>query len=250
MQLSKKKKKILIVSGISILILTSLYVFFMKTNRGSSIALYVVGGWGAPISTRFECGKETDILVAKKFLNPPPFDKKSINGLKGFWYYSYYRQCLYQNGFDFNGDKIPTSTLRSSGVYANPLAGITFKIEKAMITADNVIDVDDDDRLRASKIQIPEGTLFVNSYLKNNDILNFEELVGAPKMTPTVQGNLLTQIITKNPQGIDMLEISQDNDTVGFLFMTPEKHIIYIYGATTLKSIIDQIESSISYLTK
>lgn len=153
----------------------------MKTNRGSSIALYVVGGWGAPVDTRYTCAKETDTLVAKKFLNPPPFDKKSINGLKGFWYYSYYRQCLYQHGFDFNGDKIPTSTLRSSGIYANPLAGITFKIEKAMITADNVINVDDDDRLRASALQTTSGTIVVNTYLKNNDILNFEELVGAPK---------------------------------------------------------------------
>ena len=244
------KKKILTISAISILILIALYLFFMKTNRGSSIALYVVGGFGAPIATRFECAKETDVLVAKKFLNPPNFGKKAIDGLKGFWYYSYYRQCLYQNGFDFNGTPIPASSVRSSGVYTNPLAGITFTLQHAMIVADNVIDVDDDDRLRATKLQIPEGTIFVNTYLKNNDILNFEELVGAPKMTPTVQGNLLTQVITKNNQGIDMLEVSQDNDTVGFLFMTPEKHVIYIYGATTLKSTIDHIESSVAYITK
>ncbi len=170
----KVSKRTYLILFVIILVLGAGYLFFTKTNRGSSWALYAIAGRHAPLSVKMSCAKETDERVATKFSLPLKFDTKTKNELRGFWYYSYYRGCLFKNGFDFSGNPIPSSTITpqtgKTTQYANPYVGITLSVPQGTIIAtDNVLDVDFDDRLHVSQLTFPNGTLVINAYKKVTD---------------------------------------------------------------------------------
>jgi hypothetical protein len=150
------------------------YWFFTKTNRGSSWALYAIAGWNAPFSVKTACATKTDANVSKKFELPLKFDEKTKNELRGFWYYSYYRQCLHKAGYDFSGNPIPPSVITQGAgeitQYSNPYSGITLTVPTGTtITTDNTLDVNFDDRLYVSQLTLPQGLLTINAYKKVED---------------------------------------------------------------------------------
>jgi hypothetical protein len=244
----QKNRKVLRISAFVILAAALAYWFFMYTNRGSSIALYSIGGWGAPLQIRWDCGKETDRLVVEKFKLPLDFTKESKDELRGFWYYSYYRQCLYRNHFDFDGNPIPASTLNNTQ-YINQFAGIQFVVPQGTtLTEDNALNVDIDDRLYVSNLETPSGRILIHTYLKNDNFSSFDDLSkNIRTLTPLREGSI-KESVSNNEQQISFINFTQSNGHRGILLLTPEKHVIHISGLADSADSIDVISKSISFV--
>lgn len=217
------------------------YWFTMHTVRGSSFALYVIGGWHAPLGVKWKCAAKTDLTVDKKFTLPLLFDQKTKNELKGFWYYSYYRQCLYDSGYDFKGNAIPKSTI-TEGVYTNPYGGFSFSVPvNTSLMSDNVLDVDFHDQLLVSMLKTDKAELSVHMYLKDTDITTFINLSDTLKNISLQTAPINAREIFENANGLQLLRVTDTDGTEGIIFMTPDLHIVHIFGPLSLKNLIDAI---------
>lgn len=242
-----KHKKI--IAALLILLLLGLggYWFFYKTVRGNSLALYLAGGWHAPIGVRYNCAKETDAKVSEKFLKPLNFDRESKNLLKNFWYYSYYRGCLFKNGYDFSGNPVPKSLLTaatSEMVYENRYAGLNFFLPlNSEILSDNLLNVDLDDRLFVSEFNTPAGNIMLYYYTKSDDFQTLEDLGLKFQNIPQTLGKVIKKEIRATPSEISYIKADQDDGNIGLIFLTPEKHLIILFGqgpsVPTLESAIN-----------
>lgn len=221
----------------------------MKTNRGSSLALYIAGGWHAPLSIRWDCGQETDRRVKEKFLLPLEFDRASKNLLRGFWYYSYYRECLFKQGYDFKGNPIPISNLSvtdSGTEYVNPFADIQFKILRndLKIVTDNELNVDIDDRLHISKLKSDSDEIEIKTYITKTDPESLKDVLVQFEKISAEDSALLHQAITEKSNS--KFKITQSDGSPALIFFTPNNHIIYISASRENKEkIIEEINSSI-----
>jgi len=247
MPLTKKKK--IIISGTTVLIAMLIgYWFFYHTVRGGAFAVYIFGGIHAPLSVKWECGAITDANVEKKFMLPLLFDEKTKNELRGFWYYSYFRQCLYNNGYDFSGNVVPDSNI-SENTYSNSYGGFSFSVpEKTTLTSDNKLDVDFHDQLLVSTLTMGSETLFIHAYLKNDDFKTFDDLKTNLQYISLSKADIENSDIVKNAQGAEVLRVRDIEGTEGIVFLTPSLHVVYIFGGPTLKGTLDVIASSISNL--
>lgn len=242
------RKKVIILA-IILLLAVFLYWFFMKTNRGSSLALYAFAGWRAPLDIRFRCGGETDKLVAEKFAQPLKFDKKTTNELRGFWYYSYYRGCLFKNGYDFSGKAVPKSSVENTqagAVYKNPYAGFQFSTPKsAVLKTSNNLDVNFDDRILVSELEQNNIKITVRVFLRNADYLSLLDIFQKPEGILVKAGKIAGGEInqTKNKNNVETLRLVQENGTTNLFAITRDKKIIYIFGENLplLESIRDSL---------
>jgi hypothetical protein len=249
MTISKKTKKITVYICALLVLLGLLYFFFMQTNRGSSLALYIASGWHAPINIRWNCGQETDKRVEEKFLLPLEFDQASKDLLRGFWYYSYYRECLFKQGYDFKGNPIPTSNLSitdSETKYINPFADIQFNILRNdfKIVTDNELNVDIDDRLHISKLKSDTGEIEIKTYITKTDSESLKDVLVQFGKISAEDKILLNQAITQKSKSI--FKITQSDESPALVFLTPNSHIIYISAnGEGGEEIIEGIKSSI-----
>lgn len=240
-----KQKKLLAGLGIILAIAALGYWFFFKTIRGSSLALYAVAGWHAPLSVRFECARETDSRVAEKFLKPLNFDPASKDLLKNFWFYSYYRGCLFQDGYDFKGNAVPRSAINGD-VYNNPFAGISFRLAPgSAIAKDNALNVDIDDQLYISQIHTPTQTLSLHYYTNDDQYKNFEDL---NQKFQGIRGET-AQVVEKTvgilPDKTMDLHFSLDNGNSGIIFLASNNRLFIISGQQSQASEMLGIEQSI-----
>jgi hypothetical protein len=220
----------------------------MHTVRGSSFALYAVGGWHAPIATKWHCAMETDINVDKKFTLPLLFDEDTKNELKGFWYYSYYRQCLYNNGYDFKGNPIPKSTIIDI-TYSNPYGEFSFPVPPhTTLTTDNTLNVDNHDKLLVSTLTIGNEVLTIHTFLRDEDFTSFESLKNNLQHISLSTADIENSDAIKNANGVDVLRVRDTEGTEGVVFLTPSLHVVYIFGASQLKDTIDTITEGLSTL--
>lgn len=245
-----KRKKIIIISLI-LFILIFLYWFFSHTSRGKSVIVYVIGGWGAPLQDRWSCVKKTEKQVSKKFSLPLAFDKKSKDRLKEFWYFSYYRQCLFANGYDFKGKIIPKSYLaknQTNYTYANSYASINFAMpaNNAVLILDNQLDVDFDNRLHISELQVDEEKIFIHVYTGHEDFSTFSDIELKLENLSTTKGEIIGRAKNQSRSGINLLRVKQQDGFGGIVFLTPNKRIIHIFGSESAQSIIDQIAQSVN----
>jgi hypothetical protein len=247
----KYKKTIIAVSTVAVVSLAG-YWFFFKTLRGNSLALYAVGGWNAPLSIRYNCGKQTDAAVYEKFLRPLKFDEPTKDLLKNFWYYSYYRDCLYKHGYDFKGNPVPKSSIVVAGataVYSNNNAGFTFTVPpETTITTDNALDVDFDDYLLASTLQTKNGLIQVHYYTKITQYENFDVLNEKFQSIPTTNGKVVSKTIAQIKDGTKDLHVTQDDGNRGFVAQTAAGHVIVVFGQEAVQDAITSIENSLQML--
>lgn len=204
------------------------------------------------MSIRWDCAKNTDALVAEKFTLPLNFDKKTKDELRGFWYYSYYRQCLYQHGFDFHGNPVPASTLSAGSVgtlYTNPYAHLQFQLPaQAVLLTDNELRVDFDDRLFVSKIQMPTGDIQVDYYIGNEDFQSIADITDHPEKIEPLRTSAITHLSTSsNPQSIELVSIKQQNGFVSIVFMTPQKNLVHILAPSGAAKILEMTAQSLSF---
>ena len=244
-----KKRKIFIVLAMAAVVLVAAYFFFMHTVRGGSISLCVVGGWGAPIETRWKCAAITDLNVDEKFTLPLDFDQSAKDALKGFWYYSYYRQCLFDNGYDFSGDAVPPSKLVPVGEemqYKNTYGGFSFSVPKnSVILHDNKLDVDFNDKLLVSALDVGGGTLTVHTYLKDDDYKTIadlnEKLTKLTFESPTIE----EKEIIKSDDSLEMLRVRDASGIEGLVYINPDGHVVFVMGSKSMQSMIDGIGQSL-----
>lgn len=162
-KLTPKMIKMGKIVGVTLLTLGLLWYLF--ATRITTLALYVMIGMRAPLSTRIECAKETEALVHDKFSLPLAFDRASKDGLRTFWHYSYYASCLQNHGYDHGGEKIPASIVQD-GRFMNQFGKFSLAIADAKIISDNQVDPDYDDRLLVSIIRRGDDDIFVGFYKK------------------------------------------------------------------------------------
>jgi hypothetical protein len=236
-----------IISGIG-------YYFITKTNRGSSILLYVVGGWSAPTGVKWECAHETDRRVEEKFKLPLAFDEETKNQLRGFWYYSYFRDCLAAYGYDFSGRSIPSSTLVQDGApytYSNIYGGYSFTLtEDARIIEDNTLNVDYDDRLFASTLKVAGQKLAVDTYQKYEDIGSFEELIAIYDAHPLSYTPRESLRVATSTTGMRTLIIKEVDTTTRIVGITPSRKLFDIHGMSLNASLIETITTSLEAVSE
>lgn len=244
-------KKRAIVLVVVLVVLFALYLFFTKTNRGSSLVLYSIAGWGAPLHTRIDCGKETDKLVSKKFELPLKFDKQSKFELRGFWYYSYYRACLFKNGYDFKGEQVPQPTVKKEGtmsVYKNPYVGFQFFLpSNTILQKSNVLDVDTDDRLLTSLLTTENNSnITVRVYLHHDDYQSLTDVIKNPEGILPEKTPVTDIKEVKNKYNISLVRIIQNNGTINIVTLTSDKKVISISG--TNLPLLEFVQESFSFL--
>ena len=244
--MQQKYKKIVVILSIIIALILLGYWFFAKTVRGNSWALYLAGGWHAPFAVKWECAKQTDKDVEAKFSRPLKFDEASKNLLKNFWYYSYFRSCLYKHGYDFSGYPIPESLI-AINIYENKLAGISFNIpEQSLISLDNSLDVDVDDRLFVTEIKTPAGLLHMQYYSKHDVFTSNEELNSKMQSIPMTGGMITQKKIVELASGAGAIEFRQTDGNIGLALVSPDGKVYIIYGEENLQAELENIKLSLN----
>ncbi len=236
MELTKSRqlpKRALALSVVVILLLVVGYWFFGTTVRGGSITLYTIGGWGAPLSVKWDCAQETDIDVEEKFELPLAFDTETKNELKGYWYYSYFRQCLHKAGYDFGGDLIPPSSLTASAIdsqrYENAYRGFSFSIPDGFtLASDNVLDVDWSSTLVTSVLFSPDTSIAVHAYEPDLEYPSLDALFEKlPRLSGTTSDVVARErMLTQH--GVEYLYIEQDDGIFGGVFLAPNGNIVHV----------------------
>ena len=221
--------------------------------RGGSYSLYIAGAWGAPLGTKVECAQQTNGRVDQKFKLPFNVDQSAKDALKGFWYYSYYRECLHSAGYQFSGDPITSSSIiiqNQDAVYSNPSGGFSFTIPMGTaLIKDNKLDVDIDDRMFVSLLKTSSEVIFIYTYTTYDDIETFDNLTSNFKQLPETMGSVTGTILNENISGVKSLYIKQDDNKQGIVFITPGKHVVYIYGSDILETTLKTVAETITYIT-
>lgn len=204
-----------------------------RTTRFHISMLYLFTGSKSPISTRVHCIGQTENLVANKFSLPLNFDTKSKNLLREYWHYSYYRQCLRQSGYDIHGGTIPKSNVVNTGSgfeYQNT-EGL-FKIinlDNVTIISDNVMDVDYDDRLLLSTLEINQKKVNLGVYIKHDKITDLSSAEDQFTNFPFTIGSIKSKEINTS-RGSSFLYIEQTDGITGLVTILPNNKIILIYA--------------------
>jgi hypothetical protein len=239
------RKRIILAAIVLVLLGTVAYWFFMHTNRGSSWALYAFAGIRAPLDVKIACAHSTDARVAKKFQLPLDFTEDAKDALRGFWYYDYYRECLYKHGYDFSGRRIE-STFFGQGTYTNRFAGFSLVVPaSASLTSDNALDVDYDDHLYTSELNLGTGTVVIHAYLKDNK----QTFVDSIEQISALEETIVSQTPLVNPQGMRVIEFTGANGTRGIAFKTPDDWAVYVFSTDAGRAVIASLSASLSTAT-
>jgi hypothetical protein len=211
--------------------------------------MYVFGGFGAPIALKSTCAKESDKKVDQKFALPLDFDKDSKNALREFWHFSYYRACLFEEGYDFSGNVIKPSTITrhdDGSLYTNYFGGIAFAVPgDTIIIEDNSTNPDLEDRRITSVLKIGEHEVTVLAYRSFDDIDSFDELEDGFMGFSTSTGDIVEKVVRTNQQGANVLSAYQDDGLFGFASVTKKGRIIKVFGKKLPKELLELIESSL-----
>jgi hypothetical protein len=221
----------------------------MHTNRGSSLALYVVGGWNAPIGVKITCGKETDAAVLRKFEQPLAFDEDVKNRLKGFWYYSFYRGCLFSHGYDFSGNPIPASrinTERNESHYENSYGGFSFTIPGTVtLTEDNTLDVEYDDQLLHTTLDTTYGAITIDTFLKHSTFTSAEDIATRYAEEPFSNATTTTIETRTSPSGVLVTIIHEKDGATRLAFMSSKGYVVDVYATALANELVDTIITSL-----
>lgn len=238
------------VTGVVLIVALFGYWFFMHTIRGSSIAVYVIGGWHAPIGVKFACAQETDARVKTKFMLPLLFDEATKDQLRGFWYYSYYRGCLFAHGYDFSGNPVPKSSISVQGTtstYTNAYGGFSFDLLGTFsLDTDNVLNVDWDDQLFVSKLSSHTLSFTVDTHLKHEHFTSFEDIANTYAQHPFSTTTILSSEIRTTATDAQVLYVYEADGVTRLVFISDTGHIVDIHGSDMSEALIQNIISSLT----
>lgn len=231
-----QKPGVRIVSGGVALLFFVGYVFLQHTSSGRIAGVYLVGGWQAPWSVRTDCRHTAVARVEELFTKPLAMDGIAQDGLREYWHYSYYRECLYRAGYSFGGEVLPTSTLYrmtdTEHWYINRLAGVYLLVPaETRIVRDNELDVTYDARLLRSELMLPDGSLFLDTYTSHQFVKTFADLSGYLTHFTASSGTPEHTVFATTTGGIPYLEVAQDNGWCGAMIVTPNAYILHLFAA-------------------
>lgn len=244
------KKLVYFGGGSVVLALILVYIFLSFTHTGRVWGLYAFAAFKSPVAVKVDCIKDTNARVHDKFLTPLKFSEKAKNDLREYWHFSYYRHCLFENGYDFYGNVIESTTLTSGdgvSIYRNPFGKIHMEIpEEATLIVDNVTEPDQNDFLVSSVLQVGETSLQIvidRSYKLADAAMLQEEFAG-------FEGQILfpspyVQWVTSEANGVHYFV---DGPLYGAVVLVPERHIVTVYAQLEDKELIDAIARSIEVI--
>jgi hypothetical protein len=244
-----KRKRLLAYLGVALLVLGALYWFCFHTSRGGSFVLYAVAGIHAPLSVRAECVFETDSRVAAKFDRKLILDSYWIEQLKGFWYYSMFRSCLFDHGYLFSGVPVSPSSLVSISTstvrYTNHVMGFSLLLPvPAVLTIDNSLNVEYDDRLYTSKILVGTTTIIIEGFDKHEYFTSFETLTNLYMSHQLDTATVVASSTATSLSGVPVLFLAEDPSRARLVFVTKEHHIIsLVFPSTTPTTVNALIEN-------
>lgn len=242
------------VMGIIAVILVCAYLLSTQTYRGRVLSLYVFGGFWAPVSLKYDCAKESRAKVEEKFTLPLDFDEASKNALREFWHFSYYRECLFDNGYDFGGNPIPDSEIvkRDDGThYINYFAGTDIIVpDGTTILVDNATNPDEEDRLIASVLLIEGKQVYVNAYRSFDDVNSLDSLSDTFVNFASSTGDIISKEIARSANGADVIAITQDDTYTGFVTYSPIGRVVQVFGSNISDEVRRGIQHSLSFFTQ
>jgi hypothetical protein len=247
--MSKKKMVALTAIPLSIIILCGIWLQY--THVGRVIGLYSFAAISTPFQVKVACAKDTNLRVSDKFEQPLNFDENSKNALREYWHFSYYRECLYKQGYDFNGEPIkPTELMRTSSgyTYTNHWAGISLTTSsETSIVYDNITNPDLDDYIIVSQILIG-GTPIMVQYDRSYKVADAEALLPIFAGFNSKEGfnsPLLKQVTSPRP---DVLAF-EDGDFFGYVVIIPNSHIVTLYvQSSEARPAIEAVIASLTVL--
>jgi hypothetical protein len=226
------------------------YWFLMHTARGGSLALYAIGGRGAPAALHLACAEEADPRVNSKFELPLAFDEATKDQLKGFWYYSYFRECLFENGYDFKGNTVAPSTITAKGevsFYENKYMGFSALVPAhTTLALDNALNVDFDDSLFFSLLRIDSGKAAIEAYTKRDPFTSFDTLRDQYVMNPLTKTPIVDIATRTSIHNVQMLYITEANASTRLVFMGTNGRVISISTKDIPAQTLEAIASTIS----
>jgi len=232
----------------------TLYVFTTFTSPGRIASLYVVGGIQAPLAIQSSCIKETNLRVREKFAVPLAMDPDARQALKEYWYYSFFRECLYTKGYSFLGKPLPASRLSSSSAgvtYMNPIAGISLTVASdTAILKDNELDVEYDYRLLQSTLVADNAPLIIDTYTNHEEIIDFETLVHNFRLLIPHEVVITSSSTSRTPGGIRYLVAHRSDEVCGVAFVSPHGRVIHIYTSCNQEASTLELAQGITILPK
>jgi hypothetical protein len=156
-------------------------------------------------------------------------------GLREYWHYSLYRECLYKAGYSFLGDVLPDSTLYVMGEnerwYVNTLAGVYLRVPaQTSIIRDNELDVTFDARLLRSELSLPDGTVYLDTYTSHQFVRTFPDLSAYVDHFTAGTSTVVRATQATTSQGVPYLAVEQDNGTCGVMTVTPDAYILHVFA--------------------
>lgn len=247
---TQHKKRVIWAIALCVVLVGAVYGYATYTSHGRITALYLVVGWNAPSELRTKCEAESRERVETLFLQPLHMTEEAKNGLREYWHYSYYRECLYHAGYSFMGTSLPESRILTEGtvsIYENKLAGTTLEVpENTRLMQDNELDVSFDYRLLRSVLAEDELTVSFDVYTEHQFVTELadvpEYLDHFPASTSTITHT--TDHVTS--RGIPYLFAYQDDGLCGAIFVAPSGRIIHVYSDCVYT---DEIHTLVDTLT-
>lgn len=248
------KRKLMVSAAVLIALLGTIYILAEHTSRGRVVSLYAFGAIKAPLVTKIACASDTDARVTEKFKQPLNFDPASKTALREYWHFSYYRECLFKAGYDFYGNKILASTLSSvdseTSRYTNHFGNISFTVPAGTtIKADNITNPDMDDYVITSILKIGEYDVIVQFDRSKKEAVDLAEINDTFTGFSTTTAAIVNKSTATNQSGSVIMSVHQDDATFGLLSFTPEHLVVSIYGEKLPIEILNQIESSFTFVT-
>lgn len=240
--------------GVGLLVLVLLgYGILTHTSAGRIAGVYAVGGWKAPWSVRTECRHTARGRVETLFTKPLAMSDDAKSGLREYWHYSYYRECLYRAGYSFMGNVLPESTLYVMGDterwYMNPLAGVHLRVPvDTRIIRDNELDVTFDARLLRSELSTDGTTFRLDAYTGHQFVHTFADLPDYVEHFVTGTSTVTMRESATTTSGIPYLAIEQDADTCGILTVTPDAYILHMKTSCEKYEDVQAIAETLTFI--
>ncbi|MBP9760318.1 MAG: hypothetical protein KBD24_03020 [Candidatus Pacebacteria bacterium] len=251
--MKNKRKLLTITAGVAIIIIAG-YGYFMHTSGGRIAGLYLAGGWSAPGEVRKACKTESGARVDELFTKPLDMNDEAKAGLREYWHYSYYRECLYHAGYTFMGKPLVESTLATASNdllrYTNPLAGASMSMSTdTKLVMSNELDVTFDYRLLRSKLVFGTTTLFFDTYTDHQFIHTFADLPMYLDHFPASQSPFISSESRITKTGIPFLYVEDQDGMCGAILVTPEVRILHLYATCANRDAVLAITDTLTFET-
>lgn len=251
----KNKRKIYSIVTLVVVLGLAGYGYLEHTSQGRLAGLYLVGGWSAPGDIRTACKDESIQRVNELFTRPLDMSETAKQGLREYWHYSYYRECLYRAGYTFMGKTLVQSTLVATTPgdslrYTNPIAGIFLSVPAGTtLVTSNELDVMFDYRLLRSTLQVATTTLLVDTYTEHEYIRTFDDLPQYLDHFPASQSAFTLSEQRATQADTPYLYVEDEDHMCGAILVTPQARIVHIYATCADRDVVIDVVETLGFET-